>query len=137
MKNITHNGKSYVLLEAKAWDALVKGRASMPKVPAPDSDGNVSAVEFARATIARRIIRDRTALGLSQVRLARLAGIRPETLNRIEKGKVTLDVATAVKIEKALKQIQSAQLFPSMTGVIDRALSNRRPTPRRRVIKSA
>ena len=34
--------------------------------------------------------------------LARRAAIRPETLNRIEKGKTTPDTATIAKIERAL-----------------------------------
>jgi transcriptional regulator with XRE-family HTH domain len=39
---------------------------------------------------------------LSQAELARRAGIRVETLNRIEKAKVTADVATMEKIDRAL-----------------------------------
>jgi transcriptional regulator with XRE-family HTH domain len=39
----------------------------------------------------------------AQVELARRAGIRPETLNRIEKGKTTPDVATIAKIDRALE----------------------------------
>jgi transcriptional regulator with XRE-family HTH domain len=34
--------------------------------------------------------------------LARRAGIRPETLNRIERAKTTPDVATLAKIDRAL-----------------------------------
>jgi transcriptional regulator with XRE-family HTH domain len=41
-------------------------------------------------------------VGLSQAALARKAGIRVETLNRLEKGKHTPDLATMAKINKAL-----------------------------------
>jgi transcriptional regulator with XRE-family HTH domain len=57
-----------------------------------------------RAIIARGIIRDRVAAGLSQAGLARRAGIEPATLNRIERAKVTPDEATIRKIDKAIKQ---------------------------------
>lgn len=75
----------------------------MPPLPEADAQGNRPGVAFARATIARGIIRDRTAAGLSQAQLARLARIRVETLNRIERAKVTPDVAMIAKIDKALK----------------------------------
>jgi DNA-binding XRE family transcriptional regulator len=39
---------------------------------------------------------------LTQAELARRAAIRPETLNRIEKGKTTPDTATIAKIGRVL-----------------------------------
>ena len=65
--------------------------------------GEYPAVEYARTSLARKIIKARRAAGLSQAELARRAGIRPETLNRIEKGKTTPDVATIAKIDRALE----------------------------------
>ena len=55
-----------------------------------------------RAMMAKRIIAARKAVGLSQAALARSARIRVETLNRLEKGKHTADLATMAKINKAL-----------------------------------
>jgi transcriptional regulator with XRE-family HTH domain len=75
----------------------------MPPVPDADDADNRPAVAFARAVIARRIIRDRTAAGLSQAQRARRAGIRVETLNRIERAKITPDTATIAKIDRALR----------------------------------
>lgn len=66
----------------------------------------IPAVEYARASLARRIIKARRAAGLAQAELARRAGIRPETLNRIEKAKTTPDTATIAKIERALEAVQ-------------------------------
>ncbi|HOI53949.1 MAG TPA: helix-turn-helix transcriptional regulator [Phycisphaerae bacterium] len=57
----------------------------------------------ARASLARKIVLARRAAGLTQAALARLAVIRPETLNRIEKGKTTPDTATIAKIERAVE----------------------------------
>lgn len=68
-----------------------------------DARGNIPAVPYARASLARKIIKARRQAGLTQAELARRAAIRPETLNRIEKGKTTPDTATIVKIERALE----------------------------------
>lgn len=68
--------------------------------------GNYPAVEYARASLARKIIKARRMAGLAQAELARRAAIRPETLNRIEKGRTTPDTSTIVKIERALKTSQ-------------------------------
>jgi transcriptional regulator with XRE-family HTH domain len=65
-------------------------------------------VEYARASLARKIIKARRTAGLTQADLARRAGIRPETLNRIEKGRTTPDVATIAKIERALESAPGA-----------------------------
>jgi DNA-binding XRE family transcriptional regulator len=70
--------------------------------PPRDTRGNYPAAEALQISIARSILRGRRAAGLTQVELARLAGIRPETLNRIEKGKHAPSVATVDKIERAL-----------------------------------
>ena len=58
-----------------------------------DADGTHPAKEYMLASLARKIIRHRRMLGLSQAELARRAGIRPETLNRIEQGKHSPSVA--------------------------------------------
>ena len=56
---------------------------------------------------ARDIIRARRKLGLSQAALARLAGIRVETLNRIENAKNKPNVVTIEKIDRALRRTAS------------------------------
>jgi DNA-binding XRE family transcriptional regulator len=45
-----------------------------------------------RVSLAQKIIRDRRRLGLTQAELARHAGIRAESLNRIEQGRLRLPV---------------------------------------------
>jgi ribosome-binding protein aMBF1 (putative translation factor) len=59
-------------------------------------------VAYVQALIARRIIQGRERLGWSQAALARKAGIRVETLNRIEKCRRSADPSSVEKIEKAL-----------------------------------
>jgi len=77
--------------------------AELPPLPKPDARGNFPAVEYGCATIARGIIRDRVNAGLNQKELARQAGIRVETLCRIETGRHLPSVATIEKIDGALK----------------------------------
>jgi transcriptional regulator with XRE-family HTH domain len=50
------------------------------------------------------VIRDRVALDLTQRELARLAGIRVETLCRIETGRHTASTGTIDKLDRALKR---------------------------------
>jgi DNA-binding XRE family transcriptional regulator len=75
-----------------------------PALPEADADGNRPADAYAAVSQARGILRARRKLGLSQVDLARRAGIRPETLNRIEHGKHAPSVPTIAKIDKALSE---------------------------------
>jgi len=107
-QTITLNGKSYVILEQQEYQRLttLAKAAELPPLPEADADGNYPAVEYARASMARGIIRDRVAAGLSQKELAKLAGIRVETLCRIETGKHTPSVPTVNKIDRALKKAQ-------------------------------
>ena len=80
-----------------------------PPMPKPDAQGNYAAVEALRVSLARKIIRRRQAAGLSQVELARRAGIRPETLNRLEQGRHTPTVATVDKLDRALAEAEAEQ----------------------------
>jgi ribosome-binding protein aMBF1 (putative translation factor) len=95
--------RDYKRLAAHAGETAGDG----PALPAPDARGNYPAVEYARASLARKIIKARRMAGLSQAELARRAAIRPETLNRIEKGKTSPDTATIAKIEHALRTAQA------------------------------
>jgi transcriptional regulator with XRE-family HTH domain len=73
-------------------------------MPPADKDGNRPALEAVRVLLARGVIRDRAALGWSQAELARQSGVRVETLNRIERAKVTPDEATLNRIDRALQK---------------------------------
>ncbi len=75
-----------------------------PSLPPVDTDGTANAIDFARAPIARRLITDRRAAGLSQQQLARLAHVRQETISRIESGKQTATVRIIDKLDKAIRR---------------------------------
>ena len=101
-------GKPYALVEPAELRRLerlaAKGEESdLPPWPRADANGNMPALEFARVSIARSIIEERRALGLSQQELARLSGLRQETISRLETGKHAPNVRTVDKIDRALK----------------------------------
>jgi DNA-binding XRE family transcriptional regulator len=91
--------KRYVLVPEAEYKRLVTG---LPPLPPADAAGNLPALAAMEATIARNIVRDRQAVGLSQKQLAAAAGIRVEVLNRAERGAVVPSVRTLTKIENAL-----------------------------------
>jgi DNA-binding XRE family transcriptional regulator len=100
-------GKPYVLLERGEYDRLktLAKAGEVPPTPEPDKAGNFPAVPYARASIAKSIIRERAELGLNQKELAERAGIRVETLCRIETGKHTPSIRTIERIDAVLKQV--------------------------------
>lgn len=81
----------------------------LPPFPKADKDSNMPAVEYGRVSIARGIIRQRRKLGLSQQDLADLAGVRQETISRLETGKYSAGVPTIDKIDRAIKKAQEAK----------------------------
>ena len=110
VKILELGGKRWAIMPEKDYKRLAAQageKGDWPGMPKPDSHGNFPAVEYARASLARKIIKARRQAGLTQVELARRAGIRPETLNRIEKAKTTPDTATIAKIEGALETSQA------------------------------
>ena len=62
--------------------------------------------EMAEEQFSRHLIARRKNAGLSQAELARRAGVRIETLNRIERGRTTPDFATIRKLVVAIKAAQ-------------------------------
>jgi DNA-binding XRE family transcriptional regulator len=109
-KRVTIKGKRMVMIEESDYqDLLRKVFADEPELPAPNADGNCPALQTAAVIQARGILRARRKLGLSQAELARRAGIRAETLNRIEQGRNKPSVPTIAKIDRALRQVQKEQ----------------------------
>lgn len=78
--------------------------AAVPALPPRDADGNYPATETLRAVLAQQIVRRRTTAGWTQAELARRAGVRQETVSRLESGKHAPNVATVDKLDRALKE---------------------------------
>ncbi|MGA2069369.1 MAG: helix-turn-helix transcriptional regulator [Thermoguttaceae bacterium] len=110
-QTILLEGKPYVVLPRDEYDRLttLAKAGELPPLPQPDAQGNYPGVEYGRASLARKIIRDRVAVGLSQRDLASRAGVRVETLCRIETGKHVPSVPTIDKLDRALKQAAREQ----------------------------
>jgi predicted transcriptional regulator len=78
-----------------------------PSMPAPDTDGNYPALEVVRVCLAIDILRHRRRLGLTQADLARRAGVRLDSLRRIEQGSPRPpSVRTIEKIDRALREAE-------------------------------
>ena len=102
-------GTRYVVLPEADYERLCEAAGEvvldddqLPPLPEPDKQGRFPAIEFARASLARNLIRDRKSVGLTQQRLADLAGVRQETIARLETGRHTASVATVEKLDKAI-----------------------------------
>jgi DNA-binding XRE family transcriptional regulator len=105
-------GKRFVVLEEAEYERICREAREaaeedeLPPLPPPDKNGRFPAVEYARVALARDLIRDRKGLGLSQQKLAKLAGVRQETISRLETGKHSAGPRTVDKICKALEAEQ-------------------------------
>jgi DNA-binding XRE family transcriptional regulator len=99
-------GKKLVILSLVEFDALMEKAGVMPRLPGRAKDGSVPALEFARADIAREVVRRRISAGLTQVELAKRVGVRPETISRLEAGKHLPRVETMERIDRVLPAIR-------------------------------
>ena len=98
--------KRFVLVRESEYERLCReakrtmdvADEDLPPLPKPDKHGNYPAIESTRVMIARDLIRERKSLGLSQSELAAKAGVRQETISRIESGKHSVTVRTYDKI---------------------------------------
>jgi DNA-binding XRE family transcriptional regulator len=86
----------------------------LPPLPAKNSHGHYPAREYARISLARKIITARADLGLTQRELAKRAGVRVETLCQLESGQTTSSLATVEKIDRALQS--AAATTPARRG---------------------
>lgn len=100
---LTLEGARYVVLPESEYQRLraAAGEAE-PSLPPADAEGNRPAVESLRVLLAQKLLRRRRAAGLTQTELARRAGVRVETVNRLERGKHSPSVGTVERIVEAL-----------------------------------
>ena len=115
---VRRNGKRYALVEPTELRRLERLAAKaqegeLPAWPPADAEGNRPAVAFARVSIARKIMEQRRALGISQQELARLSGLRQETISRLESGKHSPTIRTVDKIDQALQRAERRQTATS------------------------
>ena len=90
------DGNWYVIIAEDEFRALTQTRQSSEKMDALD------AINISDQRLADRLLQRRQDAGLTQKNLAKLAGVRVETLNRIEKGRTTPDFKTIRKLVNAI-----------------------------------
>ena len=106
------DGIRYVILRESAFDYLCE-KAGVCHSRAPADEPPEGSLNLDRASLAEKLVRRRQAAGLSQAELARRAGVRPETLNRIERGRTTPDFATVRKLVVAMDTAERERITGS------------------------
>jgi DNA-binding XRE family transcriptional regulator len=110
------DGVRYVILRETVFELLCRKAGVPQESPSPDEDPSSPGLGLDRSSLAQKLVRRRRAAGLSQAELARRAGVRAETLNRIERGRTTPDFATIRKLVLAMnaaEQQQAAHSIPT------------------------
>ena len=102
------DGRRYVVLAEDVFQDLCRRAGIEASTPA-GSDSTPAPRPLAgwdvdNETLAGRLVDRRKRVGLSQAALARRAGVRVETLNRIERAKTTPDFSTVRKLVGALNR---------------------------------
>ena len=92
------DGRWYIIVAEDEFRALAQARQSRTKSDPLD------AMTDSDQRLADRLLQRRRESGLTQKDLARLADIRVETLNRIEKGRTTPDFRTIRKLVNAMNE---------------------------------
>lgn len=103
VRELELGGVEYVVLPKPAFERLCKlaGVDTGPTEREPLLEAGLD-----RVSLAEKLVGRRKAAGLSQAELARRAGVRPETLNRIERGRTTPDFATIRKLVVAMNEAE-------------------------------
>ncbi len=112
-------GVRYAILPERVLSELCQ-RAGVEFEPTrPASDSSETGLHDAGLdghALARRLTLRRKRAGMTQAALARKAGIRVETLNRVERGRTTPDFSTIRKLVTAMGQAEVEMEFESTVG---------------------
>jgi len=115
-RRVELDGIRYVILRESLLEHLCQ-QAGMPQGRFVSTDDTPApGFELDRASLAERLVRRRGAAGLSQAELARRAGVRPETLNRIERGRTTPDFTTVRKLVIAMNAAERERMPRQFSG---------------------
>ena len=103
LHDIVMDGRAYVMIPREEWDKVAKALSDsdLLPVPSPNPDGSFSP-EHVRVMLCNKVIQQRKGAKLTQAQLAKRAGIRIETISRLESGKHIPSVRTMEKIEAAI-----------------------------------
>jgi DNA-binding XRE family transcriptional regulator len=114
-QSVELDGIRYVILRESVFELLCQ-KASIPfDGAASGEEPSSSGFDLDEPSLAQKMEQRRRAAGLSQAELARQAGVRPETLNRIERGRTTPDFATVRKLVVAMNAAEQKHAALSIT----------------------
>ncbi|MHC4398973.1 MAG: helix-turn-helix domain-containing protein [Planctomycetota bacterium] len=108
-KRVELDGVGYVIVREAVFERLCD-MAGVEAEPPRNAGDSAPGLDLDRASLAEKLVGRRRASGLSQAELARRAGIRPETLNRIERGRTTPDFRTVRKLVVAMNAAEREQV---------------------------
>ncbi len=105
------DGTTYVVLRRAVFDDLCRlaGVGAGARAPGVVPAWELAAWAGEPASLGRRLADRRGRAGLTQAQLAERAGVRTETLNRIERGHTNPDFGTIRKLVTALVVAEHAQ----------------------------
>jgi ribosome-binding protein aMBF1 (putative translation factor) len=106
---MTLDNETFIVLPTEEYqDLLARAHGQkLPDYPKADRKGRRPAVAFGRASIARDIITRRLAAGWTQEELATRAGLRVETISRLESARHAPQAKTLERIEAALAKARA------------------------------
>lgn len=104
VSNLTIDGKEFVVIPRVEYERLSTRptSAKLPPLPPADRHGHRDAEAAVRVVMARSLLQRRLKAGLEQQELAKLAGVRAETISRLESGRYRPQRATMLRLEKVL-----------------------------------
>jgi DNA-binding XRE family transcriptional regulator len=108
-RRVELDGVRYVILRESVFEFVCKEAGMEGSFP-EEEESLSEAMELDRAKLAEKLVKRRLAAGLSQAELGLRAGVRVETVNRIERGRTDPDFATMRKLVTALKKAEQEQL---------------------------
>jgi DNA-binding XRE family transcriptional regulator len=117
-ESVVLNGVRYAILPEARLLELCRQVGTQPATGAGAAPPPADLDEFAQthAALGRRLVQRRRRAGMTQVELARRAGVRVETLNRIERGKTEPDFATVRKLVAAMNAAEVSINAEGMTA---------------------
>ncbi len=106
LHDVVMDGRKYVMIPRDEWDRFAKHLPDPDLLPGPppNADGSFSPDQV-RVMLCNKVILLRKKAKLTQAQLAKRAGIRVETISRLESGKHIPSVRTLEKIEAAIGTI--------------------------------
>jgi DNA-binding XRE family transcriptional regulator len=123
-RSVELDGIRYVILRESVFELLCQKASIAHDAPPSEEEASSPGFDLDQPSLAHKLVRRRRAAGLSQAELARRAGVRPETLNRIERGRTTPDFATVRKLVVAMGAAEQEQAALSISPTTQQETEN-------------